>query len=363
MSKTKSRNSVPPQMRGPAMAGKATSSVLGRGLSLKTFGAPTVAPPVAASRNWPSSAAMERETAVLPAVRPKPIRVSLRDAQEKIGLRHVAGAAKISAARVSGPVHSYIYDTFVQEMKYLKTVREIENRLVDLGINGRTHRLSCFKNLREIVSDDVARGIKTVVIIGNDESLIRVMDAAGESGVVLGFIPMGPDKENQLAKILGIGAGTVACDILSARLLQKIDLGVVNGHYFLTNIDIPAANLFVECDDKYKLSFLRSADIRVCNLLGWQDDNGKNLVSNPSDGFLETVVYSKSSGFLGNVRELFKEEKKSARLSVFYNRKINIIGNAPFVAWVDRRKVLNKKLEITIAPGKLKMIIGKNRQI
>jgi len=320
----------------------------------------------AAAKVSPSPVAPpEEEIEVLPQVktRPKPVRISLRDAQEKVGLRHVASVSKIAASRVSGPVYSYIYDTFVQEMKYLKTVREIENRLVDLGINGRTHRLSCFKNLREIISEDIARGVKTVVIVGNDESLIRAVDAVAETGGALGLIPMGVEKDNQLAKMLGIGFGTVACDILSARLLEKIDLGMVNGHYFLTNIDIPAANFFIECDDKYKLSFSHSADIRICNLLGWHGEGGENLVSNPCDGFLETAAYPKSTGFLDSVKELFKEEKKSTRLSVFYNRKVNVIGNAPFVAWIDGRKVLNKKLEIAIMPKQLKMIVGKGRQI
>jgi len=309
-----------------------------------------------------------KEKAVKPAaaalIRPKPIRISLKEAASGgAPIKRVSAKPNPAAVRVTGPVYSYIYDTFVQEMKYVKLIRELENRLVDLGISGRTHRLSCFKNLREIVKEDAARGVKTIVVLGNDETLIRAVDAAGETDAVLGMIPFGTEKENRLAKILGLGFGTLSCDILSARLLQKIDLGLVNGHYFLTNIDIPAADFFVNCDDKYKLSFLKSADIRICNFLGWQEGGEEKLISNPSDGLLETVAYAKSAGFLDGMKNLFKEDTNVKKLSVFYNKKIEVVGEAPFAAWVDGRKVLNKKLEITVVPAKLKIIVGRGRQI
>jgi|GEM_PF-121288 diacylglycerol kinase family enzyme len=297
-------------------------------------------------------------------VRPKAVRITLEEARGATSARRKEGAQKTAARRVSEPAYSYIYDTFIQEMKYLKLLRELENRLVDLGIGGRVHRLSCFKNLQEIIKDDVVREVKTVVIVGNDESFIRAIDALGETGVVAGFIPIGGEKENQLAKIFGIGFGAVACDVLSARLLRKIDLGVVNGHHFLTNIDIPAANFFLECDGRYNLSFLKSADVRICNLTG-QAESGERAIRvlNHSDGFLETIVYSKSRGFLDGVKEIFKKEEGVEKLSIFYNKKVNVVGSAPFVAWIDGRKVFNKKLEISILPGGLKMIVGRSRTI
>ncbi|MEK7211671.1 MAG: diacylglycerol kinase family protein, partial [Patescibacteria group bacterium] len=261
------------------------------------------------------------EAEVAPRTRPKPIRISLKDARERVSLRRISGTGKAAAARVAGPAYSYIYDTFAQEMKYIKVLREIENRLIDLGIGGRIHRLSCFKNLREIVNDDIARGIKTIVIVGNDESLIRAIDALGDADAALGFIPLGAEKENNFSKMFGIGMGTVACDILSARLLVKMDLGEVNGHYFFTNIDVPAANFFVDCDGQYKLSFLKSADVRVCNLVGWGGGGeSEKLLSNPCDGLLETVVYARSESFLNSLKTFFKDDKKASRISVFYNK-------------------------------------------
>ena len=68
-------------------------------------------------------------------------------------------------------MYYYIYDSYLAEKKYESTIARIENRLTDLGINGKINRLSFLKNIHQIIGEEVKRGVKTVVVVGSDETL------------------------------------------------------------------------------------------------------------------------------------------------------------------------------------------------
>ena len=47
-------------------------------------------------------------------------------------------------------MYFYFYDTFVSDKKNEQLLGKIENRLIELGINGRTEKLTVLKNMKEL---------------------------------------------------------------------------------------------------------------------------------------------------------------------------------------------------------------------
>jgi diacylglycerol kinase family enzyme len=252
-------------------------------------------------------------------------------------------------------VYHYIYESFLTDPKFAKQLSAIENRLTDLGIYGSVHRLALFKTMKGTVQDAVRRGAKTVVVVGDDAAVAKAIDAIAEfPGVTFGIIPIG-DK-NTIADLLGINDAATACDILSARLVEELDLGKVNAHYFLTSLRIPGAVL-AECDGRYTVSPVSGGEVCISNFS--MDQPG---LGDPRDGRLETTVRTAGRGFFKSV---FGAGKGSAGLSVFPTEKVIIRApdNAQITAIADGQAYQDTEFRVEIVPKRLKIIVGKGRNI
>src|SRR5680860_1199287 len=131
-------------------------------------------------------------------------------------------------------MHVYIYDDYVSTKKYDTTLAHIETRITDLGLNGKIIRLDVMKNVAEAVASEIKRGAKTIVAVGNDKTINKIINSITlfairnqtEVDIPLGLITVG-DKGNSIAPALGIESGEKGCDSLSARRIAKLDLGLV----------------------------------------------------------------------------------------------------------------------------------------
>ncbi len=251
-------------------------------------------------------------------------------------------------------MYHYIYDSFLTDPKYAKTLTAIENRLTDLGIYGSVHRLALFKSMKGAVSDAVRRGAKTVVVVGDDISVAKAIDATSElKTAILGIIPVG--AKNAIAELLGIPEGVAACDSISSRLIEELDLGKVNAHYFLTSLSVPG-NVQAECDGRYTVSPVKAGEICVNNF------SVGGPVSDPRDGLLETIVKTAKRGFFG---ALFARAPVAAGVSVFPVAKAVITSGSgeELTATADGQTISDAEFRVEVAPKRLKVIVGKNRKI
>ena len=123
-------------------------------------------------------------------------------------------------------MYFYLYDTFLNDIKYEKVLDQIKARLLDLDIKGKHERLTLLKNLDSLITDEVKRGATTVVVVGNDKTFLKAIDPVAKNNVTLGIIPIGED--NLIAEMLGIPTGDEACEILAARKIANFNLGQVN---------------------------------------------------------------------------------------------------------------------------------------
>jgi len=146
-------------------------------------------------------------------------------------------------------MHIYIFDQYLNQKKYERIVAKIETRLTDLGLNGKNCHVGPLKSLRSIVVEELRNTPKTIVAVGNNGTLNQVINSIGESDAVVGIIPVGGN--NSIAESFGIKDEDQACNVLSARLMEKIDLGKINNQYFLSNARISNKETILEIKGKY----------------------------------------------------------------------------------------------------------------
>lgn len=246
-------------------------------------------------------------------------------------------------------MYFYFFDSFLSNKKYEKILAKIEKRIIDLGIEGKFEHLNILKNFEESIKEAIQKGAKTIVAVGNDQTIAQVINAIAENDVVLGIIPIG--KNNKIAHLLGIPKGELACDVISNRLIENLDLGKINHYYFLTSLTIINEEVVLECDDSYKIIPSSSQKINVCNM-DWEN----HKISDPKDGILEALIDPVFS---------WKSFLKTKGRSLFPIRKLKVLElnkEKPSKVIADGLKVLRKPITIKIAPQQLKVIVGKERK-
>lgn len=247
-------------------------------------------------------------------------------------------------------MYYYVYDEYVQDQKFERELALIETRLTDLGISGKIARLALFRDPKEMIRDEVKKGAMTVVAVGNDMTLRKVIDAIGDSGVAIGIIPLGA-SDNNIADILGVPVGVLACDTLSARIIEELDVGVVNGERFLNSMTISDGfSSVIDCNGQYKMMPGKKCSVEIRNL-ALADDTVR--AANPTDGMLEIVIRCQKSGWFS---------RGANRVSVVPVENAYITSEKPMVVSVDGEEFEGKELKIEVIKNRLRVVTGKGRK-
>jgi diacylglycerol kinase family enzyme len=247
-------------------------------------------------------------------------------------------------------MYYYIYDEYVQEKRFEREVALVENRLTDLGIQGKVARLALFRNPIEMIRDEVRKGVKTVIAVGNDKTLRRVIDAVAGTGATIGLIPIGKE-DNQIATMLGVPQGALACDILSARIIEEMDLGTINAGRFLHRVVFEVdVGTKVVCDDQFSLYIPKQSLVFIRNLAQAEDGIA---MAHPADGFLELVIKNPVKGWFG---------KKEWQTSFIKFKEIVVLCEKVMKADVDGEVFESAEFRVSCVPKQIRMITGRDRQ-
>ncbi len=262
-------------------------------------------------------------------------------------------------------MYSYFYDDFVGDKKHERTITSVENRLTDLGIQGRIDRFAPFRSPREMLADAVRKGAKTIVAVGNDDTVRKVIDAWPDFNITLGVIPIA--EPSALSSFFGIPPGEAACEVLSARIIEKLDLGRVNNHYFLSHLKIPREPVTVECEGRFVVTPTGGGEARVCNfsIPKSQFDAGLEIAStcDPRDGVLDLLVSAPDKSLLRGLINLFGRKRKGApEVSVFALKNMIIRSEHPITLLADGGKIEDTQFVVSVEPQKLRVITGSERQ-
>lgn len=244
-------------------------------------------------------------------------------------------------------MHVYIYDDYLNKSKYNKAINRMEIRITDLGLNGKIIRLSGIKNIKAAVENEIRLGAKTIVAVGNNQTVNKIIGAIINADVyeefqkntVLGIIPIGDD--NSIASSFGIRDEESACNILLARRLKEIDLGVAGKFYFLKQLKIVSRGTILKLNN-FEIIPGDRGDVSIINLL----DNKKDKIekSSPHDGLLDIFI---------------KNGKKDL---TFLNTKNLLIENSENQdILIDDILEIKAPVEISIIKSAITVIVGKER--
>ena len=255
-------------------------------------------------------------------------------------------------------MYVYLYDNYLREKRYEGIMKVIETRLTDFGIAGKIIRLQNFTNAEAVIEDEVKKGAKTVVIVGNDTTFGHVLSRAATCSTLFGFLPIG-EAHNTIAGVLGIPIGVEACETLSRRRKVYLDVGWVNNRYFISQLHIAPANLVVEYDEKFAVKSRDSdtvLELVVCNLQPYVLKSRQGLIQtiHPQDGKLEA--------FLRPMRKkrFFGYEYEDP--SIFPFEEMLVTSDKPFIMEADGKESKETRVKIRLAKNQIQVVVGKTRK-
>lgn len=251
-------------------------------------------------------------------------------------------------------MYCYFYDSCLNADRYQRNLIEVENRLADLGIKDRLIKLTPLTSRAAALDRAVKDGAKTVVAVGSDAFFADFLDLVVNKNITLGFIPIG--SRGLFERILGLNTALEACDVLAARRLIKIDVGVINNQaYFLSHLSFAGTDSLLRLDN-YVLS-AKNSRFFVVNFKPL-DFPGDWLVGvSAEDGLLNVLAINEEKKVLSL--------KKGGGLVLtarfpIKNLIIDHVG-APINVVADGKRIFKTPLEIGVLKKSLSLIVGKNR--
>ncbi|SFM11171.1 diacylglycerol kinase [Salibacterium qingdaonense] len=128
-----------------------------------------------------------------------------------------------------------IYNPTAGKEQMKKQLPYILDRLEQAGYETSAHQTKQESDARAEAARAAERGFDVVVAAGGDGTIFEVVNglAGQKKRPKLGIIPAG--TTNDLARALGIQRNDIAgvCDIISGGHSEPIDIGRVNGQYFI----------------------------------------------------------------------------------------------------------------------------------
>ncbi len=249
-------------------------------------------------------------------------------------------------------MYCYIYDESTQDKRFEKDLMAIENRLTDLGIAGKILRRALFRNIQEMVRDEIRRGTATLVAVGGDDIFRAVIDAAIGSPVTVATIPLG--SPTCLADVFGVPQGLASCDVLSARIVEVIDIGTVNGRWFIKSLSIPEFCAELTCEGQYRLFPTSVGALEIRNLGGGEEEG--DSVANPTDGQLEAILRVPVKQGWGP----FARTQVAQTVLPFVNLAIR--SEEPIALLADGEEMTGTRFDIGVEPMVLKVVTGRARK-
>lgn len=253
------------------------------------------------------------------------------------------------------PAYAYIYDDFLVDQRYQDILDSLETKLAAFGLSGRIGRLTLFRNSQELVEDFVRQGVKTVVIVGNDNTLDKVMWFMPDLPLIMGYIPLA--EPSGIAGLLNIPTGLAACEVLSARFIETLDVAKLNDRYFLSEVIFENTTATLLVDGRYRLSLTSGGTLGIRNL--GRIAGAENSLADARDGLLEAVFTPQMPSMKNRLWTKLKVIPPQETRIIF--RSGEIVSTQPLEGQADRFAVSGFKFSVSVVPQKFKIITGGRR--
>ncbi|MCK9438977.1 MAG: acylglycerol kinase family protein [Patescibacteria group bacterium] len=235
----------------------------------------------------------------------------------------------------------FIYDAVTE--KYKKTTRRFEEKINTLGLQGKIVYLQSIKNHRETIEQEIRNGAKTIIILGNDQTVNNVINILANisENVPVFIVPIGTN--NSIAESMGIKNEKEAAFILSARRMENIKIAKANHLFFINNCQISNKSTNLKIDNSYSVYSQKETKYKVVNLTD-KESFLKEIKSSPQDNILELIIKNKGND-----------------ISVFPIKKNLEINNDQEKILLDNSIKIDSPASISISDKTMSFIVGKER--
>ncbi|HCC22764.1 TPA: hypothetical protein DF272_01135 [Candidatus Falkowbacteria bacterium] len=260
-------------------------------------------------------------------------------------------------------MYYYLYDSFLNDRKYEKVLDRIKTRLLDFDIQGRHERLTLLKSIDSMIEDQVKRGAKSVVVVGNDQTFLKAVNIAARLGVTVGLIPIG--DHNYIADALGLPEADLACETLSARKLAKFDLGQVNDFYFFHSLKMTKNldRISISHEGYRVIPKAKCHEVAIVNFHIPRPGLSGRLLKKvqPQDGRLDLLIQDAEE--VKGFKKYFTKVKHSTVDTIIQGVNFEIKSFEYLPLMIDDYKVIKTPVAVKIADKKLSVIVGKNKNL
>ncbi len=249
-------------------------------------------------------------------------------------------------------MYLYLYDTALKQRQYERVVSNLETSLTDLGIAGKTVRLSSLLSPKQIITEEVRRSkeTKTVVIVGDDTCFTRIIQQAGDTPVTFGWVPVGPKID--LAGRFGLPYGAACAQILSRRRIASIDIGQFNQYFFIDYCRVPLSVITMSLDGK--ISITATAQKMECGVWNVPPQQRGLLppgyTPSPTDRQFEIVLQPVAK------RSIFGSTMAQPSIFPFSEARLKL--EKTMAIELDGQIYKENQITIKLAPFMLKLIVG-----
>lgn len=240
---------------------------------------------------------------------------------------------------------AYVYDERLAEQKFQRDLARLEADLAGFGIGGRIARLSLFRKAKDTIEDFQRDGIRHLVVVGDDDTLLRMMWFLPDLQMAVGFVPLLGSKT--VGPFLGIKNMKAAVAALAGRLTMNFDIGKVGDKCFFTKVVIPDTRAELEIDGKFKLRPTEGGTITICNLGG----------TSANDGILDVSVS------VGPPTKRFFWSKPQEVVQTCLPMTVGQVhSEEPVTLVVDGQSLQGTSFKVGVMSGKVRFLVGKGRK-
>lgn len=290
-------------------------------------------------------------------------------------------------------MYYYIINPAAGRGKINKVQARLKDRLKELGIAGEFVKSTGPGDIAKLARLGIERKFKTIVAVGGDGTIHEMINGIDDPKIAVGIIPLG--TTNELAHTLGIPDWQSACNILSARKTEVVDLGIIKNRFFVTNVSLGFNTFLFENLNPNPASFFEklktgfslfreamnfktvmvtlefeegySAEAECFNIT---ISNGKFLKIlpkklKPQDNLLDVVILSKLP-FTKVMRYLNSKGNETigdlSKISSFKTKKVRLKTKKPYPVIADGQVVAETPVTVAIADKKLRVIVSRERK-
>ncbi|MBX4191242.1 MAG: hypothetical protein KW804_00355 [Candidatus Doudnabacteria bacterium] len=267
-------------------------------------------------------------------------------------------------------MYYYIVDPQkISQREFERVQHNLYSSLSEYRISGEVVRVTGLRSIQQLVENAFSHEAKTIVAVGNDQTLHEVINGIGKREMIVGFIPL---IKSELGNILGIRDLEQAAKIIAFRRVESMDVGLVNNNYFLSKLSFgaigdnrwaPSMDKTFEIKLKIDDQYFAEQTIATGIIVNCRDTN--DSLTKPNDGNLDILLLPKLSTwqvlkYRSDIQSGSFENIPQA--SVIHGKKLEILAPEGMSMKIGDWIIAKTPAIIEIIPSALKIIVGKERK-